>query len=82
MYRNLRERDLITKIKELREDEVAELAEFIDFLKFKATKTGLKKAQKLELLEKIKGLWANDERIEEAFKILDQGWKEWRIALS
>ncbi len=31
------------------------------------------------ILERTKGMWADDPKIEEAFKILEEGWREWQL---
>ena len=42
----------------------------------KKKKTGLKK--QLEFAEKTLGIWADDPKIEQAFKELDARWQQWR----
>jgi len=38
-------------------------------------------ANRLQLAQKTKGIWANDPKIEEAFKELEQRWEAWRRGL-
>jgi len=31
------------------------------------------------ILERTKGRWADDPKIEQAFRILEEGWREWQL---
>ncbi len=32
-----------------------------------------------EILQRTKGMWAGDDRIEAAFKLLEEGWEAWQV---
>ena len=42
------------------------------------TAAGLTKEEKLAKLEKSRGIWADDEKIKEAFEYLERKWAEWK----
>ncbi len=42
------------------------------------TATELTKEEKLAKLEKSQGIWADDEKIKEAFEYLERKWAEWK----
>lgn len=78
------------KVKGIYEDEVVKLLESIEakegeevevlFSEDTAQKS-LTKNQK-KILKETKGKWADDPEIDKAFKILEEGWKQWQIANS
>jgi len=43
-----------------------------------ATAMELTKEEKLARLEKSRGIWADDEKIKEAFEYLERKWAEWK----
>lgn len=75
------------KVKGVFEDNVVKLLEQVDApdgveveVVFANEKTGdiLSQGQRV-ILEKTKGIWADNPEIEKAFKIVQEGWKEWHL---